>query len=217
MPVIDKIQESIELGRIYETEALVHSALESGIAAEEILKSGLVPALRNSGRAAPDESMDIPRVLAAARGVQKALDILEPDLRRDQEKAIGTAIIGTVQGDLHEVGKNIVAIMFRSVGFQVIDLGVDVSEKQFLKAVKEHPEASIVCVSSLLTTSSPQLRKIVQTLKRYDKKNRLKIMVGGGSVTASFAAEIGADGYTDNALEAAELARYFCSEGADRK
>ena len=212
MPVIEEIGLSIENGRALDTERLVMEALEAGISEQEIMRCGLVPAMRNVGNEFKKETVDIPRVLSAARCVQKALDILEPNLQRDQKEYLGTAILGTVEGDLHEVGKNIVAIMFRSVGFHVIDLGVDVSERQFLQAVREHPEAALVCISSLLTTSSPQLRKVVQTLKKNDKKKKLKIMVGGGSVTAEFAREIGADGYTENAVDAAELARSFCME-----
>ena len=118
-------------------------------------------------------------------------------------------ILGTVEGDLHDVGKNLVAIMFRSAGFQVIDLGVDVSEKQFLRAVKENPDVSIVCLSSLLTTSMGAMRQVVRALRETKDRQMLKIMVGGGSVTREFADEIGADAYSETAVEAAELAKTF--------
>ena len=213
MPVKNELQQAVELGRIIEAEQLVRQALREGATAEEIMRNSLVPAMWSVGKEFNTENVDIPRVLSVARGVQKALDILEPVIRQEHRKPVGTAIIGTVEGDLHEVGKNIVAIMFRSVGFSVIDLGVDVSERQFLNAVREHPEAELVCISSLLSTSAVQLRKVVQALKKYDKKNKLKIMVGGGSVTADFAREIGADGYTENAVDAAQLALSYCMGG----
>ena len=114
-----------------------------------------------------------------------------------------------MEGDLHDVGKNLVAIMFRSAGFQVIDLGVDVSEKQFLRAVKENPDVSIVCLSSLLTTSMGAMRQVVRALRETKDRQMLKIMVGGGSVTREFADEIGADAYSETAVEAAELAKTF--------
>ena len=114
-----------------------------------------------------------------------------------------------MQGDLHEIGKNLVGIIFRSYGFEVVDLGVDVSEKQFLKAIREHPDASIVLISSLLTTTMREMRQIVKAIRHYDRERRLKIMVGGGPVTQEFADEIGADAYTETALEAAKLARGF--------
>lgn len=122
---------------------------------------------------------------------------------------IGTVILGTVEGDLHDVGKNLVAIMFRSAGFKVIDLGVDISEKQFLRAVKQNPDVSIVCISSLLSTSIPEMEQVVKSLKRSSNKHKFKIMVGGGAVTEQLAKNMGADAYTENCIEAVEVAKTF--------
>lgn len=119
------------------------------------------------------------------------------------------AILGTVEGDLHDVGKNLVAIMFRSAGFKVIDLGVDISEKQFLRAVKQNPDVSIVCISSLLSTSIPEMEQVVKSLKRSSSKHKFKIMVGGGAVTEQLAKNMGADAYTENCIEAVEVAKTF--------
>ena len=118
-------------------------------------------------------------------------------------------ILGTVEGDLHDVGKNLVAIMFRSAGFKVIDLGVDISEKQFLRAVKQNPDVSIVCISSLLSTSIPEMEQVVKSLKRNSVKHKFKIMVGGGAVTEQLAKNMGADAYTENCIEAVEVAKTF--------
>ena len=149
-------------------------------------------------------------ILVAAQLMRSVLDVLEPYIEKDQgSHVIGKVILGTVEGDLHDVGKNLVAIMFRSAGFQVIDLGVDVSEKQFLKAVRENPDVSIVCLSSLLTTSMGAMRQVVRTLREAKCTRLLRIMVGGGSVTKEFAEEIGADAYSETAVEAAELAKTF--------
>ncbi len=209
MSLIDEILQSILYGKSKVTESLILQALEEGYQPEQILREGMVPAMGSMEADFKTSQMDIPRVLGAARAMQKGLDILDPRLQSEKRLFLGTAILGTVKGDLHEVGKNIVSIMFRSVGFRVIDLGVDISEKQFVKAVRDHPEASVVCVSSLLTTSLPEMKKIVQALKKFDKKKQLFVMVGGGSVTEEIARQMQADAYTENAAEAAYLARAF--------
>lgn len=118
-------------------------------------------------------------------------------------------ILGTVEGDLHDVGKNLVALMFRSAGFKVIDLGVDISEKQFLRAVKQNPDVLIVCISSLLSTSIPEMEQVVKSLKRSSSRHKFKIMVGGGAVTEQLAKNMGADAYTENCIEAVEVAKTF--------
>lgn len=165
--------------------------------------------MKQAGNEYRMQEQDIPKLLSAARSMQIGMDAVRPVLENADNMILGKAILGTVEGDLHEVGKNLVAIMFRSVGFEVIDLGVDVSEKQFLKAVREHPDASLVCISSLLTTSNVQMRRIVRALRSADREKKLHIMVGGGSVTESFAREIGADTYTEDAVDAAAAAKEY--------
>ena len=141
--------------------------------------------------------------------MRSGVTVLEPELVKQNHGKIGLVILGTVEGDLHDMGKNLVGIMFRCSGFEVIDLGVDVSEKQFLTALRENPQASIVCISTLLSTTLPEMRRIVRGLRQADKNKTLKIMVGGAPVTQEFADSIGADAYTENAVDAAELARSF--------
>lgn len=135
------------------------------------------------------------------------LRALKPYLEREHSFSCGKAIIGTAEGDLHDMGKNLVALMFETAGFEVIDLGVDVSEKKFLKTVEEHPDTAVVCISSLLTTSMESMKRTVQVLNRYREKFQFKVMVGGGPVTEEFAREIGADVYTEDAYTAAAEAR----------
>ena len=209
MSKLEEIRAAVEAGRLRYVEELIRQALDEGTSPSQILEQAMVPAMRSAGAHYKNNESDIPHILAAARCMRKGLDVLEPYIKGQDNRIIGKVILGTVEGDLHDVGKNLVAIMFRSAGFQVIDLGVDVSEKQFLKAVKEHPDVSIVCLSSLLTTSMGAMRQVVRTLKEDKETRLLKIMVGGGSVTREFAEEIGADAYSETAMEAAELAKTF--------
>lgn len=205
----EEIRKSIERGKPKETERLVRRALEEGAEPEEILDQGLVEAMRRVGQLYKENQIYIPGILAAARAMREGITILEPRIERLSAHTLGTVILGTVEGDLHDMGKNLVAIMFRSAGFEVIDLGVDVSEKQFLAALKKHPQTKIVCISTLLTTTMPQMRHIVRSIKLVDKENRIRVMVGGAPVTQRFADEIGADAYTETAVDAAETARSF--------
>ncbi len=209
MPVLETIQEAVANGRPKDVERQIRQALEQGLPAEQILEEALIPAMREAGEHYRNNECDIPRILSAARSMRKGLQILEPFLEKSGETNRGTIVLGTVEGDLHDVGKNLVAIMFRSAGFKVIDLGVDVSEKQFLKAVRENPEVKLVCISSLLTTSMPEMRQVVRSLRNAKDLPPLKIMVGGGSVNQQFAEEIGADAYTETAVDAAEWAKSF--------
>ncbi len=209
MSKLEEIRDVVEAGRLRYVEDLIGQALAEGCTPSQILEQAMVPAMRSAGEHYKSNESDIPKILAAARCMRKGLDVLEPYIRNQNSHVIGKVILGTVEGDLHDVGKNLVAIMFRSAGFQVIDLGVDVSEKQFLKAVRENPDVSIVCLSSLLTTSMGAMRQVVRTLRETKETRLMKIMVGGGSVTREFAEEIGADAYSETAVEAAELAKTF--------
>ncbi|MCD8155587.1 MAG: cobalamin-dependent protein [Clostridiales bacterium] len=209
MSIIQEIREAIENGRPRETEKLVRQAIGEGISPPEILEEAMTPAMRNAGKAFQDRDGDIPRILTAARSMRKGLDILEPYMDKELKEPIATVVVGAVKGDLHDVGKNLVAIMLRSAGFKVIDLGVDVSEREFLQAVRKNPEVSLVCISSLLTTCAPEMRHVVKTLRENKETAHIRIMVGGGSVTQEMADEMGADAYTETAVDAAEVAKTF--------
>ena len=205
--IFNELAASVELGRPRDTEKLLEKGMEEGLSVKDLIRKGLMPGMRKVGADFKDDEADIPKLLCAARAMQKGIDVLQPYLKEGEDAHIGKAIIGTVEGDLHEVGKNLVVIMFRSVGFDVVDLGVDVSDRQFVKAVQENPDVRIVCVSSLLTTTMSAVKEVVRKIRNADKEKRIRIMVGGGSVTDAFAREAGADAYTENAVDAAELAR----------
>ena len=207
--ILDDIREAVQCGHYKITERLISEALSRHVPADRILEESMVPAMQTVGEHYKMNEVDIPRILASARCMRIGIDLLAPHLKTDHGYYIGTAILGTVEGDLHDVGKNLVAIMFRCAGFKVVDLGVNVSERQFLKAVEQNPEASIVCISSLLTTTHQNIRHTVKALRQSDTQHRLKIMVGGGAVTGEFASQIGADAYTETAMDAARKARTF--------
>lgn len=203
---LEQIRQAIKHGHPQETKDLVTNALKSGIASREVVEDAMLPAMRDVSEFFKNEDSDIPKILSAARCIRKGFEIIESDDTDYPQKKIGKVILGTVEGDLHDVGKNLVAIMFRSAGFEVIDLGVDISEKQFLKAIRENPDVSIVCLSSLLNTSLPEMTHVVKRL-RSNSKRKYKILVGGGAVTEELAEQMGADAYTETALDCAMLAK----------
>ena len=207
MKYLEEIRKAIECGKPKDTERLIRQALEDGENPAVILEDAMVPAMRTAGEAYRREESDIPKILLAARSMQKGLNILEPILEQDPDRHPGTVILGTVEGDLHDVGKNLVAIMLRSAGFEVIDLGVDVPIEKFVETVKENPDVKIVCLSALLTTTMPAMKDTVAALAAEDFRSNIKIMVGGAPITQEFADEIGADAYTADAASAAEKAK----------
>lgn len=209
---LEKIAEAMEEGFPRNVEKLVCEAVEDGISPRSILQEGLIPVMQRIGSQYKDEEIYIIKILSSARAMQRGMKVLRPYLEKDTEFSCGKAIIGTAEGDLHDMGKNLVALMFETAGFEVVDLGVDVTVKRFIKAVEENPDAVLVCVSSLLTTSMENMKNIVETLNRYKKQYQFKIMVGGGPVTEEFANKIGADVYTVDAYEAAAAAKEISGE-----
>jgi 5-methyltetrahydrofolate--homocysteine methyltransferase len=209
MELLEQLKQAIEEGHPGEAERLTEKALLEENDPVRIVQEAMMPAMKTVGERYKNQETDILRILAAARSIRKGFDLIEERGISLNEEALGTIILGTVEGDLHDVGKNLVAIMFRSAGFRVIDLGVDISEKQFLRAVAQTPDVSIVCVSSLLSTALPEMEQVVRSLRRHDPEHKYKIMVGGGAVTKQIAEEMGADAYTENCVEAAEVAKTF--------
>lgn len=208
MDILGEIKQAIIAGQPRYVETLVEQAMEQRISAETIMNDAMLPGMRDAGELFRNRETDIARVLTAARCMRLGMERLEPHLLdKGNRPLLGKAILGTVEGDLHDMGKNMVAIMFRCAGFEVIDLGVDVSERQFIEAVRRNPDASIVCISSLLTTTLEELRNIVTALREAKNLPPVQIMVGGGSVTQEFADTIGADAYTETAVDAAECAK----------
>ncbi len=211
MSKIPQIAEAIENGKAKIVAALVQEALDAGEDPTAILNQGMIEAMGVTGEKFKNNEIFVPEMLVAARAMKKGLAVLTPHLGGESIAKYGKCVIGTVQGDLHDIGKNLVATMIGSAGFDVIDLGVDVPPEKFIEAVKENPDCSIVAVSTLLTTTMPAMRSTVGALREAGLPDNVKIIVGGAPVTQQFADDIGADGYSDDAASAAQLAKSLAS------
>lgn len=187
---------------------LTREALNEGHSAKEILDNGLMPGMDHVGVEFKAGNMFVPEVLRSARAMQASMEILKPLLAESGEKMVGKLLLGTVKGDLHDIGKNLVAMMCEGAGFEVKDLGKDIAPEQFVQAVKEY-EPDIVGMSALLTTTMRTMEHTIKALEEAGVRDRVKIMVGGAPVTQSFADQIGADGYASNAAAASEMAKKF--------
>lgn len=198
MSILNEISSWLQQGRAPKVKACVQQALDEGIPAGEILEQGLLDGMNIIGQKFKNNEVFVPEVLIAARAMTKGIEVLRPHLVADGVEEKGTVVIGTVKGDLHDIGKNLVASMFEGCGFKVINLGIDVSSEKFVKAVEEH-NADILCLSALLTTTMNYMRNVVTELSKAGLRDKVKVMVGGAPVNAAFAAQIGADLYTSNA------------------
>ncbi|MGN8630453.1 cobalamin-dependent protein [Blautia sp. HCP3S3_G3] len=200
-------------GKNKEIGRCVQEAIDAGCDPTAILNDGMIGAMAVVGENFKKEIIFVPQMLAAARAMKAGVEVLKPYLATGEAGSAGTIILGTVAGDLHDIGKNLVGMMFESAGFEVIDLGVDVPIERFIEVVKEHKEATIVALSALLTTTMPSLRDTVAALLKQPFRNRIKIMVGGAPISQEFADEIGADAYTEDAASAAEKAKEYAESG----
>ncbi len=206
MAILDDLSELLQKGKVKNVVALVTQALEEGISPADILNEGLLKGMGEVGVKFKNNQVYVPEVLIAARALNKGLEVLKPRLVEAGTKPVGKVIIGTVQGDLHDIGKNLVSMMMVGAGLEVVDLGVDVSAEKFVAAVKEH-KPNIVAMSALLTTTMGHQGDVIEALKVEGLRDQVKVMVGGAPVTDSFAKQIGADAYTPDAATAAEKAR----------
>lgn len=188
------------------TQAGVKAALAAGMAPEAILKEGLIAAMAEVGRLFEENEYFVPEMLVSARAMQSGLNLLKPYLAEAGAAPAGKVIIGTVKGDLHDIGKNLVAMMLEGAGFEVVDLGTDVSPDKFVKAVMEH-KPQIVGMSALLTTTMPAMGSTVKALQEAGLRDQVKVIIGGAPVTDGFARQIGADGYGPDASAAVRLAK----------
>ena len=204
--MLNTIKEIVEAGKLKKVEDAVRSALEEKIAASEILAT-MTGAMDAVGEKFQKNEIYVPEMLLSAKTMQRGVNILKTVLAGDEVGKYGKFVIGTVQGDLHDIGKNLVAMMIESAGFEVIDLGVDVSADKFVEAYKANPDVKIVALSALLTTTMPSMEEIVGRLIAEGANKTAKIMVGGAPITAEFAAQIGADAYTPDAASAAQKAK----------
>jgi len=203
MSMIQEIAATVESGKVKLIETLVQEALDKGEDPNAILNEGMIAAMGVVGAKFQKNEIFVPEMLVAAKTMKKGVEVLRPRLTGDAVGKNGKYIIGTVAGDLHDIGKNLVALMIESAGFEVIDLGVDVPPEKFVEAVKANPDCKVVGASALLTTTMDALRNTVKALIDGGCKSQVKIMVGGAPITQEFADEIGADAYTTDAGSAA--------------
>ena len=204
----DEISALLQKGRPRELSALVQEELADGTAANDILTKALIPGMSTVGERFKKNEIFVPEVLITARAMNAALNILKPVLAQAGVEPIGKAVICTVKGDLHDIGKNLVKMMIEGTGISVIDLGIDCSPDRVVEAVKEY-KPDIVCLSALLTTTMVNQKATIDALKEAGLRDQVKVMVGGAPVTQAFADEIGADTYTPDAATAAEVARSY--------
>jgi methanogenic corrinoid protein MtbC1 len=206
--ILDEISENLQNGKAKVVVELVGRALGEGIPAQKILDEGLLAGMGIIGGKFKANEVFVPEVLVAARAMNKGAEVLKPTLAAEGVSARGKAVIGTVKGDLHDIGKNLVKMMMEGRGIEMIDLGVDVPSNRFLEAAKEHG-VSLVCCSALLTTTMGEIKTVVDIIKSSDIANKVKVIIGGAPVTQAFCDQVGADGYAPVAASAAVTAETF--------
>lgn len=211
MNLLDNLRKNVVDGDLNATQDLVTKALVKNIPPEKILKDGLIAAMTEVGRLFENGEYFIPEMLISARAMKGGLAILRPQLAAANIQSIGKVVIGTVQGDLHDIGKNLVGMMLEGAGFEVIDLGVDVSVEKYVAAVKEHTP-DLIGLSALLTTTMPRMKDILLALRAAGLRDKVKVMIGGAPVTEQYVADIGADIYAQDAASAAQRARQLMQE-----
>lgn len=206
MSKMEDVSSLVIKGKAKLIAAAVQEALDEGNDATAVLNT-MIEAMGVVGERFKNNEIFVPEMLIAAKAMKKGVEVLKPHLAGGNSSVAGKVIIGTVAGDLHDIGKNLVVMMIESAGFEVIDLGVDVPAEKFVQAVNENPDAKIVGLSALLTTTMPAMKAAVETLNAQAFRSNIKIMVGGAPITEEFAQEIGADAYTTDAASAAQKAK----------
>lgn len=206
MSRLDEVFKLVSIGKSKLIAPAVQAALDGGAAAAEVLNT-MISAMDEVGEKFKREEIFVPEMLVAAKAMKKGVEVLKPHLASGAAGAAGKVIIGTVAGDLHDIGKNLVAMMIESAGFEVMDLGVDVPAEKFVETYQANPDTKIIALSALLTTTMPALRDAVALLNAQDFRKDIYVMVGGAPITVEFAKEIGADAYTIDAASAAQKAK----------
>jgi methylmalonyl-CoA mutase cobalamin-binding domain/chain len=208
--MLQDVKTAVETGKIKLIKGIVQEALDAGVAPEDILNA-MVETMGVVGDKFQRNEVFVPEMLVAAMTMKKGVAVLRPLLAGDSIGSLGKLVIGTVQGDLHDIGKNLVALMMESAGFEVIDLGVDVAPEKFVEALKENPDCKVLGLSSLLTTTMGNMKTVIDAVTEAGLRGQVKIMVGGAPISAEFAEEIGADAYTADAGSAARKAKELVS------
>jgi 5-methyltetrahydrofolate--homocysteine methyltransferase len=203
--ILEQIRASVIEGNAKGAEAQVKQALDEGLSAEEILNTALIPAMSEVGAKFEEGEYFVPEMLISARAMQAGLKLLKPLLAESGTEPIGKVAIGTVKGDLHDIGKSLVAMMLEGAGFEIVDLGVDVAPEKFVDAVKNG--VNVVAMSALLTTTMPNMVNTIKALTDAGLRDQVHVMIGGAPVTESYAKQIGADGYAPDASSAVRKAR----------
>ncbi len=202
----EKFYTAISQGKVDEVKKITQEALDAGDKAETILIEGLLPAMEQIGIKFKNNEIYIPEVLIAARAMHGGMAILKPILSKSGAAQAAKVIVGTVKGDLHDIGKNLVAMMLEGGGFEVVDLGIDVSSDKFVEAIRKH-QPKVVGMSALLTTTMREMKNILEAIQEAGLRKQVKVMIGGAPVTDRFAKEIGADGYAPDAATAVDVAK----------
>lgn len=208
--ILAKIASSLYNGQSEEVASLVQQALDQGLSPHQVLQGGLIAGMDEVGRDFKAGELFVPEVLIAARAMHAGMNVLRPLLAESDVPSIGKYVIGTVKGDLHDIGKNLVKMMLEGAGFETVDLGTDVDPQTFVNAVREH-RPKIMGMSALLTTTMVQMKATIDALVEAGVRDSVKIMVGGAPVTAAFATQIGADAYAADAASAVDVARALVS------
>ena len=208
--ILNEISTFLQAGKAPKVKELVQQAVDEGISPQDILENGLLSGMNIIGQKFKNNEVFVPEVLVAARAMNRGITVLRPLLVAAGVEEKGTVILGTVKGDLHDIGKNLVRMMMEGKGLKVIDLGVDVSAEAFIEAAREN-KATIIACSALLTTTMGEMKTVVEAVKASDLNGKVKIMIGGAPVTEAFAESIGADCYTPDATAAAAAALAFCA------
>jgi len=211
MAILDDLRQHVIDGDMNQTQKLVQEAIAENIPAEQILKEGLISAMAEVGRLFESGEYFMPEMLIAARAMKSGLTLLRPHLVAAKVQAVGKVIIGTVQGDVHDIGKNLVGMMLEGAGFEVIDLGVDVPPEKYVQAVREHHPDLLAC-SALLTTTMLRMKDLILALDEAGLRGQVKVMVGGAPITESYARDIGADLFAPDAASAASRAKELIFE-----
>ena len=203
---LNELYDAILVGKLEDAVKVTKIAVEEGMTPHEIINQYMIKAMEEIGSRFEAGKVFVPNLLMSARAMRGALDVLKPLMQGQVDSYIGKIVIGTVKGDLHDIGKNLVASMFEGCGFEVINLGVDVSSDKFISAALEN-KADIICMSALLTTAMNYMKEVVAAVEASELKGKVKIMVGGAPVNDAFAKAIGADAYTSNANAAVVMAK----------
>ena len=206
--ILSELSTAVIEGNLNDMVDLTEDALDEGLSAKEILDKGLMPGMDHVGVEFKAGNMFVPEVLRSARAMQSSMGLIKPLLAETGDSMVGKVILGTVKGDLHDIGKNLVGMMCEGAGFEVTDLGKDIEPQAFVEAVKEY-EPDILGMSALLTTTMRSMEHTVKALEEAGVRDKVKIMIGGAPVTQAFSDQIGADGYASNAASAADLAKKF--------